>query len=38
MKYRKKKKQFNSSKKFGKSGGKKEKDFKSGKLDKSKVR
>ena len=28
MKYRKQKKQFNSSKKFGKSGGKKEKDFK----------
>ena len=38
MKYRKQKKQFNSSKKFGKSGGKKEKDFKTGKLDKSKVR
>ena len=38
MKYRKQKKQFNSSKKFGKSGGKKEKESKSGKLDKSKVR
>ena len=38
MKYMKHKKQFDSSKKFGKSGGKKEKDFKTGKLDKSKVR
>ena len=38
MKYKKQKKQFNSSKKFGKSGGKKEKESKSGKLDKSKVR
>ena len=38
MKYRKQKRQFNSSKKFGKLGEKKEKDFKTGKLDKSKVR
>ena len=38
MKYMKQKKQFNSSKKFGKSGGRKEKESKSGKLDKSKVR
>ena len=38
MKYRKQKRQFNSSKKFGKSGEKKEKDSKTGKLDKSKVR
>ena len=38
MKYMKQKKQFNSLKKFGKPGGKKEKDFKTRKLDKSKVR
>ena len=38
MKYRKHKKQLNSSKKPGKSGGKREKESKSGKLDKSKVR
>ena len=38
MKYRKQKRQFNSSKKFGKSGEKKEKYSKTGKLDKSKVR
>ena len=38
MKYRKQKRQFNSSKKFGKSGEKKEKDSNIGKLDKSKVR
>ena len=38
MKYMKQKKQFNFSKKFGKSGGKKEKESKYGKLDKSKVR
>ena len=38
MKYRKQKRQFNSSKKFGKSGEKKEKDSKNGKVDKSKVR
>ena len=38
LKYRKQKRQFNSSKKFGKSGEKKEKDSKTGKLDKSKVR
>ena len=38
MKYRKQKKKFNSSKKPGKSRGKREKEPKSGKLDKSKVR
>ena len=38
MKYRKQKRQFNSSKKFDMSGEKKEKDSKTGKLDKSKVR
>ena len=38
FKYRKQKRQFNSSKKFSKSGENKEKDFKTGKLDKSKVR
>ena len=38
MKYMKQKRQFNSSKKFGKSGEKKEEDSKTGKLDKSKVR
>ena len=38
MKYMKQKRQFNSSKKFVKSGEKKEKDSKTGKLDKSKVR
>ena len=38
MKYRKQKRQFNSSKKFDKSGEKKEKDSKTRQLDKSKVR
>ena len=38
LKYRKQKRQFNSSKKFGKLGEKKDKDSKTGKLDKSRVR